>query len=165
MFIFSRNRSNNQRTKPRVDRTNEIKWTHEQPKEHMLQFQERAGPDPNRRQDPPRQYDPEVNRRVKLRQYEVQAEVERNQAQRNLNNIRNREIGQPDQDYYERKKRNAMQEAQRIKRQPEPEQYQEPAPKPANDPYQVKSYGAPTSKLKEQLDKQGMGNFPKLTFA
>lgn len=36
-----------------------------------------------------------------------------------------------------------------------PEKKKEPEEKPAYDPYQVKSYGAPTTKLKETLDAQG----------
>ena len=121
----------------------------------MLQFQERAGPDPNRRnQNMQRQYDPEVSRRVKLQKYEIQSEIERNQAHKNLNDIRKREVGQPNEDYYERKKQNAMQEAQRMRRQQQNDSFEDQPPKPANDPYQVKSYGAPTSKLKEQLDNQ-----------
>jgi hypothetical protein len=150
---------------PRVDRKNEIKWQHQDPEPNRLEYQQRMDPDPERRHH--KNYDSNVNRQVKLQKYELQSELEKRNADQQLEYMKNREIGYRDQNYYDSKKERAMKETQNIKNLPV-DNY-EPAPAkvktkhkkpkeeaPKYDPYQVKSYGAPTTKLKEQIDS---GNY------
>jgi hypothetical protein len=162
------------KSKPKVDRTNEIKWAHEhpepnKPEPNRLEFQQRMNPDPQTR--PPKNYDSNVNRQVKLQKYELQSELEKRNADNQIDYMKNREIGYRDDNYYESKKLRAMKEAEHLKnipvenytpspskiKKPKKEPKEKPKEEPAKyDPYQVKSYGAPTTKLKEQIDS---GNY------
>ena len=132
-------------------------------RQKLKEGQSRIDPDPSKRQHKPqRQYDPEVNRRVQLNKYEIQSEIEKKNADENLNNIKNRKIGEKDQQYYEARKQRIMNDANKIKKDADSfndnlasnQEVDSLVKMPVSDPYQVKSYGAPTTLLKEKLDAQ-----------
>lgn len=91
--------------KMEVDRTNEIRWNYDNNNydPNRPQFQDRMNPDPQYRQNEPRHIDPNVNRRVKLQQLELQSNLEKRSAEDHLRMMQNREIGQKDERYYEAK--------------------------------------------------------------
>lgn len=88
-----------------VDRTNEIRWNFDDNNydPNRPQFQDRMNPDPNYRPQEQRQIDPNVSRRVKLQQLEIQSNLEKRSAEEHLRMMQSREIGQKDERYYEAK--------------------------------------------------------------
>ena len=128
------------RTKDRRSPNGDIKWT----KPPLNDDIRRIDPDPERREaQPPRQYDPEVNRKVHLQKYQIREEIERNGLNDEFGNIKTRELGMNDRERLEQKSQKILNTASKIRRtadmmdlKPSPE-LESPVKKVINDPYQV----------------------------
>lgn len=117
-----------------------------------------------RQQRPQRPIDPNVSRRVKLQQYELQSEIERRNADYNLRQVRDREIGQRQQEEREREQNRTqmMRQAQMMKHPDNNNQFETLdsardsdfgaglLSKPSRNPYEVHSYGSGPKKEQQQ---------------
>lgn len=137
-----------------VDRTNEIKIPSQ-----MQQFQTY---DDGQRRQQQMQYDPNVNRKVRLQQLELQSELQRRDTEEQFRQMREREIGERDTRYMEAKRSQVIMQAQQMRNPERQNDYNNQPPqndvfqqKPQNNPYQVKSYGLSSNQtLNLEIDHQ-----------